>query len=227
MELKRFEVDGGTLAVEVAGSGPLVICAAGMGDTRDSYSEVANQLVAKGYCVASMDTRGHGDSSAKFNRYGDEATADDFLMIVEKLNLGPAVLAGCSFAAAAAVIAAGRRPEAVAGIVLLGPFLRNGMGGVIGLWILPLFFLRPYGPWMWQTYAATLWPGLGDKAKERAKSSRTSLTRPDRWSAFQAVVSSLDHRQAAPWIDQVQAPVLVLMVSTRELFPSGYHGCYS
>jgi pimeloyl-ACP methyl ester carboxylesterase len=89
-----------------------------------------------------MNPRGHGDSSAYFNRYGDEATASDFLDVIRRVDRGRAVLTGCSFGAAAATIAAAQSPELVAGIILLGPFLRNGIGA-LGMWLMPLLFWKP------------------------------------------------------------------------------------
>ncbi|MFE2601004.1 alpha/beta fold hydrolase [Streptomyces sp. NPDC059396] len=42
-------VDGGTIAYEVAGSGPLIVLAHGMGDSRAAYRAVVPPLVAAGY----------------------------------------------------------------------------------------------------------------------------------------------------------------------------------
>jgi len=212
--LHYVTTDGGRLAVELTGkeTDPLIICSPGMGDTRDAYEPFAKILVSHGYRVATVDARGHGDSSAKFERYGDEATADDFLTLADEFSSGsPVVLAGASFSAAAATIAAAKQPERVSKIILLGPFLRNGMG-VIGLWLMPVMFAWPWGPAAWEMYAATLWPGLeGDGAKKRAASTRASLTRPERWSAFKATIAGLYHRVVAPYISSVKAPVLVVM----------------
>lgn len=212
--LHYVSTDGGTLAVEITGkeTDPLIICSPGMGDTRDAYAPLAKTLVAHGYRVATMDARGHGDSSAKFSRYGDEATADDFLTVADEFSHGSRViLAGASFSAAAATIAAAKQPERISKIILLGPFLRNGMG-VFGLWMMWAMMAWPWGPAAWEMYAATLWPGLGSEgAKERAATTKTSLTRPGRWAAFQATVSGLDHRVVAPYIERVRAPVLVVM----------------
>ncbi|KKY22705.1 putative alpha beta hydrolase superfamily protein [Phaeomoniella chlamydospora] len=209
MTVEIIDTDGGKLAVEVEGDGPLIVCSPGLGDTRDAYAPLAEELVASGYRVARIDLRGHGDSTAHFDRYGDEAIADDFLTVIEALGGGPAVLAGASMSAAAAVIAAGRHPDRIAGIVLLGPFLRNGVGYILR-WVFHLAFYRPWGPYIWQYYAATLWPGLGDKAKERAAKSTASVTRPGRWEAFHTM-SGTDHSVVAPWIGRVQAPVLVVI----------------
>ena len=199
--------------MEVNGSGPLIICSPGMGDTRDTYDPVASQLVAKGFTVAVMDNRGHGDSSMTFKAYGDEATSEDFITLIQHLGKGKAILAGNSFAGGAATIAAGKRPDLVAGIILLGAFLRNGMGGgAISTWITPALFYRPYGPWVWGMYAKTLWPGLGQQgAADRAAKSKSSLTRPGRWAAFQATVAGCDHRVVGPWIEKVDCPVLVVI----------------
>jgi pimeloyl-ACP methyl ester carboxylesterase len=212
--LHYITTDGGRLAVELTGkeTDPLVICSPGMGDTRDAYEPLAKILVSHGYRVATMDARGHGDSSADFARYGDEATADDFLTVADEFSHGShVVLAGASFSAAAAMIAAAKQPERISKIVLLGPALRNGMG-VVGLWLMPVMFAWPWGPAAWEMFAATLWPGLGtDGTKKRAAASRASLTRPGRWAAFQATIKGLDHRVVAPYISKVRAPVLVVM----------------
>ena len=213
MVLTHIETDGGTLAVEIEGEGPLILCSPGMGELRSSYAPLAEHLVASGFCVARMDARGHGDSSAVFNRYGDEPTAEDFLTVVRKLDKGRAVLAGTSFSAGSATIAAGKSPELVAGIVLLAPFVRNpaGIMGMIAPYMMKIMFMKPWGPFMWNMYAKTLYPGLGDKAGERAATSTASLTRPGRWEAFQKTVAGLDHSVVGPWIPQVQAPVLIVM----------------
>ncbi|KAH8888092.1 alpha/beta-hydrolase [Thozetella sp. PMI_491] len=210
MTVTYLEVDQGKLAVEVQGEGPLVVCSPGMGDTRDAYGPLASQLVASGYRVACMDLRGHGDSTATFTRYGDEATADDYLTVIKAIGGGPAILMGASLSAAASVIAAGRQPDLVAGLVLIGPFLRNP-GNKLMVSIFKFALLNPWGPTLWRSYAASLWPGLGDKASERAASTVKSLTRPGRWSAFRATVAGADHSVVAPWIERVRAPVLVVI----------------
>ena len=210
MNLSHIATAGGELAMEVEGEGPLIICSPGLGDTRDAFAPLAAHLVARGYRVARVDLRGHGDSTARFDRYGDEAVAEDFLTLIEALGGGPAVLAGVSLSAAAAVIAAGRRPDQVAGLILLGPFLRNSVGEVMRA-TLRVAFARPWGPFLWRIYAAKLWPGLGDQARDRAASTTALLQRPGRWPAFRATLAGADHRVAEPWIGRVQAPVLVVM----------------
>jgi pimeloyl-ACP methyl ester carboxylesterase len=181
-----------------------------MGDTRDAFGPLADRLVERGFRVALLDLRGHGESDTGFSRYGDEATADDILAVIDELADGPVYLAGASMSAASAVIAAGRRPDLVAGLVLFGPFVRDGAGSLAQL-AFRLMLSRPWGPAIWRTYAATLWPGLGKEgARSRAAHTTQLLTRPGRWAAFQ-LTARTDHSVVAPWIPRVTAPSLVVM----------------
>lgn len=177
MSISLVDSDGDKIAVDVAGEGPLVICSPGIGDFRNAFAPFAAHLVAAEYRVARMDLRGHGDSNTVFDRYGDEPIAVDYLAVMDALGGGPTVLAGASISAAGAVIAAGRRPDQVSGLILLGPYVRNGAGTFMrGL--LHVALTRPWGPSVWRMYAASLWPALGQGAKERAARSAASLTRP-------------------------------------------------
>lgn len=117
----------GRIAYDLHGTGDtgtLVICVPGMFDHRSSFRFVAAELARAGHRVAVMDLRGHGDSDATFDRYDSRATAGDVVALVEELGGGRAVIAGNSMGAAAATIAALDRPDLVAGVALLGPFLR-------------------------------------------------------------------------------------------------------
>ncbi|CAK7207194.1 hypothetical protein SEUCBS139899_010002 [Sporothrix eucalyptigena] len=218
MSVQYIENGGGKLVVEVRGSAtaPLIICSPGIGDFREAYYPVADQLVAAGYRIALLDLRGQGDASIEFSRYGDAETASDFIKVAETLlQKGQrVVLAGASMSGGAATIAAGQRPDLVAGVVTLGGFLRNGSAGPVLRFIMNLMFLRPWGPWMWKMYSATLWPGLGaDASKARAQKSADSLTRPGRWAAFQTLMGTLDHdKDVAPYLPKVaKVPALIVV----------------
>ena len=117
-------VDGGTIAYEVSGAGPLVVLAHGMGDSRESYRFVVPQLVAAGYRVAAVDLRGAGESSAEWPSYTRTDIAGDLLAVVRHLG-GPAVLIGHSISGGAVTIAAAQAPDLVEGVVELAPFTRN------------------------------------------------------------------------------------------------------
>ncbi|KAK4505464.1 hypothetical protein PRZ48_003427 [Zasmidium cellare] len=215
MVLQHFDVEHGKLAVEIEGNGPLVLCAPAMGDLRSAYAPLALQLVASGFTSAVMDIRGHGDSSTDFQKYGDEAIADDFITLIENINKGPTILAGASLSAGAAAIAAGRRPDLVKGLILLGPFLRmpSGIMGIIGPTLMKGLVMKPWGPSVWKSYSKTLWPGLGDEgAAKRAAENIESLTRPKRWAAFQATVKGANHNTVTPYLGRIKnVPALVVM----------------
>ncbi len=120
----HLPLDGGTLAYEVTGSGPLVVLTHGMGDDRSAYRFVVPRLVAAGYRVAAVDLRGSGESSADWPAYSRTDIAGDLVALVRHLG-GPAVLVGHSISGGAATIAAAQAPELVDGLVELAPFTRK------------------------------------------------------------------------------------------------------
>jgi len=201
----------GSLAYDVAGEGPLVICLPGMGRLRSSFRFTAPALAEAGFRVATLDLRGHGDSDATFSAYDDVAAATDALALVEELDGGPAVLVGSSMSAGAAVWAAAERPEAVAGLALLGPFVRNPpMNPLLSL----AFRAAMAGPWapaVWHGYLPSLSPGRrpADFEQHRAQ-IRASMRRPGRAAAFRATTRT-SHAPAEERLDQVSAPTLVVM----------------
>jgi len=119
-----LSVDGGRIAYEVTGAGPLVVLAHGMGDSRDAYRFVAPRLVAAGYRVAATDLRGAGASDTGFAGFSRTDIAGDLIALISHLG-GPAVLVGHSISGGAATIAAATAPEQVSAIVELAPFTRK------------------------------------------------------------------------------------------------------
>jgi pimeloyl-ACP methyl ester carboxylesterase len=208
----------GRIAYDVAGDGPLVVCAPGMGELRSVYRFLAPGLVEAGYRVATMDLRGHGDSDATFSSYDDVASAGDLIALVEHLG-GSAVLVGNSMAAGAAVYAAAEEPDLVAGLVLIGPFVREIPMGLVQRLSFRLALLRPWGPAAWNVYYARLYPGRppADLDEHRA-SIRESLRRPGHWRAFVATTRT-SHAPAEARLGEVRAPTLVVMGERDPDFP--------
>src|ERR1700759_2413969 len=93
---KVVDVEGGRIAYEVLGDGPLVVLSPGMADTRSTYLFLAPLIAGAGYRVAGVDPRGHGESSVPWDSYPHADTAGDLLAVVRKLG-GPAALVGQSF----------------------------------------------------------------------------------------------------------------------------------
>jgi pimeloyl-ACP methyl ester carboxylesterase len=201
----------GRIAYDVQGSGPLVVLVPGMGDLRSSYRFLAPLLVAAGYTVVSTDLRGHGDSDTSFSSYGDVATAGDVLALIVELG-GRAVIVGNSLAAGAAVIVAAEHPERVAGLVLVGPFVRNPPANALTramfrAMMAPLWIAR-----VWKGYMPTLYAGQKPADFEEYRAAViANLRRPAYGRAFSLTTQQTDHAPAEAVLDRVTAPVLVLM----------------
>lgn len=215
---RYLERPEGRIAYDVTGEGPLVVCVPGMGDLRSVYRFLVPELATVGFRVATMDLRGHGESDATFTTYDDVAAGGDLLALVEHLG-GPAVLVGNSMGAGAAAWAAAEVPEVVAGLVLVGPFVRNAPVGRGAALAFRLGLLRPWGPVAWNAWYAKLYPGRppADLAEHRAR-IRESLRRPGRWRAFLATTRT-SHAPVGARLGEVRAPALVVMGARDPDFP--------
>ena len=210
MTTSYLNVDGGRIAYEVSGDGPLVVCVPGMGDVRQVFRNTVPALVAAGYRVAVMDLRGHGESDTTFATYDDPSAARDLLALIDHLD-GPAVVLGSSMGAATAVLAAAERPAAVTGFVLLGPFVRGGPTGFAALMV-KLALLKPWGPAFWRSYYKKFYPGRqpADLAEHIDRIGR-SQARPGAWTAFKRTAFA-GHGESAAVVDRVRGvPTLVVM----------------
>jgi pimeloyl-ACP methyl ester carboxylesterase len=207
---RMLAVDGGSIAYDVQGSGPLVLLVPGMGDLRSAYRFLTPQLVAAGYTVATTDLRGHGDSDATFPTFGDEETASDIEALIGELG-APAVIVGNSMAAGAAVIVAATRPELINGLVLVGPFVREQTGNGFAMVLFRIMTARPWAAAVWKAYMPTLYSGVRptDFAEYREKVI-TSIKRPGYTSAF-SKTTRLNHVRAGESLAAVEAPTLVVM----------------
>ena len=125
MTTKFIQMSEGKIAYEEIGSGPLMVCAPSMGDLRGEYRFLAPLLAARGYRVASLDVRGHGETSTHWPDYSVAGVGADMLALARALDPAPAVLVGTSMAGGAAVWAAVENRDRVRGIVLIAPFARN------------------------------------------------------------------------------------------------------
>ena len=202
----------GQIAYEDAGSGPLVVCLPSMGDLRAEYRFLIPQLIAAGYRVVCMDVRGHGESSPQWSDYSVGAIGADLVALLRALQAGPALVIGTSMAAGAAVWAAAEAPELIAGLVLIGPFVRGG-GAWLGNLLYATLFARPWGPAVWRWYYATLYPSHkpADFAEYSAR-LKANLAEPGRMEALRQMLYASKAASEAR-LSQVTQPVLVLMGS--------------
>ncbi|MFD5448994.1 alpha/beta fold hydrolase [Streptomyces sp. NPDC003470] len=211
-------VDGGTLAYEVAGTGPLIVLAHGVGDSRAAYRAVMPALVAAGHRVAAVDLRGCGESSTDWPAWSRTDIAGDLLAVIRHLG-GPAVVVGHSVSGGAATIAAAQEPSLVTAVVELAPFtrkqsirlgdlrvrrFRRGMLRLLGagaLGSLPL----------WRSYLDEAYPGVKPADwTERLGRFDASLREPARMKAMQAMGRSAPVDAGARLAD-VRCPVLIVM----------------
>lgn len=210
-----LEIDGGKIAYDVSGSGPLIINSPSLGDLRGEYRFLIPHLVSAGYRVASMDLRGHGESSTDWADFSVAAIGSDMLALIRELGGGPAVIIGTSVSAGAAVWAAAEAPQLISGLVLVGPFVRGTMTWKDYLLrlLLLIMFSRPWGPAMWQRYYASLYPTHKPQDFEAYSAAlRASLQAPGRMEALRRVLAA-PKTASEERLPQVRTPVLVLMGS--------------
>ena len=185
----------GRVAYDVAGKGPLLVLVPGMGDLRGSYRFLAPALRQAGYRVACTDLRGHGDSDTTFASYGDEETAGDVIALIKQLG-EPAILIGNSMGAGASVLVAAERPELIRGLVLIGPFVRNGQTSRLQRLALRAAMARPWAAITWKAYLPKLYAGQRPEISiDIATELVASLRRPGYAKAF-SLTTRTDHTQA-------------------------------
>ncbi|MFE0787149.1 alpha/beta fold hydrolase [Streptomyces mutabilis] len=211
-------VGGGKIAYEVAGSGPLIVLAHGMGDSRAAYRAVVPRLVAAGYRVASVDLRGCGESSVDWPAWSRTDIAGDLLAVIRHLG-GPAVLVGHSASGGAATIAAAQEPSLVTAVVELAPFTRKQSVGLGDLKVKRFRqgMLRLLGAGvlgsvpLWRSYLDVAYPGVRpDDWTERIARIESLLREPGRMKAMQGMGRSAP-TDAGAQLGNVRCPVLVVM----------------
>jgi pimeloyl-ACP methyl ester carboxylesterase len=209
----------GLIAYDDRGHGPLIVAAPSLGDLRQEYRFLVPHLVAAGYWVVTLDLRGLGDSDASFADYTPEAVGSDIVALVEHLDAGQATIIGTSMAAGSAAWAAAERPDLVAGLVLVGPFVRQMPSSKIQTLMLKVLLTRPWGPAAWSRYYKSLYPTSppADLSDHRA-ALKANLKEPGRFRALRGMIWS-PRAAVEARLDEVRAPVLVVMGTKDPDFP--------
>lgn len=218
MATQFLQVKDGTLAYDDTGAGPLVICVPGMGDLRAEYRFLAPKLVAAGYRVVTLDVRGHGETSVRWQDYSVAGVGADILSVARALNAGPATIIGTSMAAGAAVWAAAEEPERIAGLVLVGPFVRDTGSPLIGR-VLAALFSGPWGAGAWTSYYRRLYPSQKPTDFEAYVAAlKANLSERGRLAALRQMILASKATSEAR-LARVSAPTLVLMGTRDPDFP--------
>lgn len=215
-------VPQGQLSYDLAGDpgGPLVVLSPGMGDLRSTYAGLAARLAGDGFRVLTADLRGHGGSSVGWDEVSPAAVAGDLLALLHAHG-GRGVLVGNSYSGSAAVLAAAREPAAVAGLVLLGAFVRDHPRTTPQKALFALFGRTFPGRPLW---TAGAWPSFftvrpDDFATRKAELAR-NLKRPGGYEALRRMTTAEgSHAATEARLGDVTAPALVVMGSTDPDFP--------
>ena len=214
-----LDIEGGRIAYDVTGQGPLIVLSPGVGDLRQAYRFLAPKLVQAGYRVAAADLRGHGDSSiGSWTSISRTDVAGDLLALIGHLG-APAVIVGQSLSGGAATISAAQAPEMVSAIVEINPFTRvpkvdlgalvrvrrYRRGGLLlggtqafhsmHLWLRYLDVAYPTKPADWADYTAAL---------------RAKLAEPGRMAEFMKTLKTTP-ADAEAQLPNVRCPALIVM----------------
>ena len=218
-QTQKLHRDGGRIAFDVTGSGPLVVCAPGMGDIRQTFRHLVPRLVEAGYRVATFDIRGHGQSDTTFDSYDDEAEASDIVALVEHLG-GSAVVVGNSMGAAAGVIAAAKRPEIVDGLVLVGPFVREPQTTFFVRLLMRVAVAPLWAAAVWKAYLPSLYAGRKpDDQAEFAAMANAAMKRRGYATTFSKTTHTV-HDPAEALLPRVTTPTLIVMGELDPDFPA-------
>jgi len=221
-----LDIEGGRIAYDLIGEGPLVVLSHGIGDRRQAYRFLAPRLAQAGYRVVSADLRGHGESSMGWKSVtGTDAitrtdVASDLLALIRHLG-GPAVIVGHSISGGAATIAAAQAPDLVSGIVEINPFTRTqklNVGGLLrirryrrGLSLLmSTQLLKSLGLWM--RYLDVAYPTKPADYAGYMAALAAKLREPGRMAEFMKTGKSTP-ADAGAQLPNIASPAVVIMGS--------------
>jgi pimeloyl-ACP methyl ester carboxylesterase len=219
-----LDIEGGRIAYDVTGSGPLVVLSHGIGDRRQAYRFLAPRLSQAGYRVVSADLRGHGESSMGWKSVtGTDAIsrtdiAGDLLAMIRQLG-GPAVIVGHSISGGAATIAAAEQPDLVSGIVGINPFTKTqklSLGGLVRIRRYRQGILRLGGLQLfhslriWLRYLDVAYPTKPADYAEYVAALAAKLREPGRMAEFMKTGKSTP-ADAGAQLPNITVPALVIM----------------
>jgi len=218
------DIEGGRIAYDVTGSGPLVVLSHGMGDRRQAYRFLAPKLAQAGYRVVNADLRGHGESSMGWKSVtGKEAisrtdVAGDLLALIRHLG-GPAVIVGHSISGGAATIAAAEQPDLVSAIVEINPFTKTqklSLGGLVRIRRYRRGLSRLMGTQLlrslriWMRYLDIAYPTKPADYADYMAALAAKLREPGRMAEFMKT-SKTTPADAGAQLPNVTVPALIIM----------------
>jgi pimeloyl-ACP methyl ester carboxylesterase len=215
-----LDVQGGQIAYDVTGQGPLVVLSPGIGDRRQAYRFLAPKLAGAGYRVVTADLRGHGESSMGWASISRTDVAGDLLALIRHFG-GPAVIVGHSISGGAATIAAAKEPGLVRGIVEINPFTRVqklDLGGLLRIRRYRRGLTRLLGAQMlrslsiWMRYLDVAYPTKPADYADYMAALRAKLREPGRMAEFMKTGKSTP-ADAEAELPNITRPALIIMGS--------------
>jgi len=212
MATKFFNHKNGQIAYDVTGEGQLVVCVPSLGDVRGEYRFLVPELVKAGYRVATMDARGHGDTSTGWDDYSVAGIGEDILGLIRELKAVSAIVVGTSMGGGAAIWSAVEAPELIKGMILVNPFVDGDSNGPL-IFLLSIMFARPWGASMWKMYYSSLYPTR--KPADFANYVSALHANLKQHGRLEAVMAMLRASKVASGkrMPKVKQPALVLMGS--------------
>lgn len=214
-----LDIEGGRIAYDITGEGPLILLAHGIGDRRQAFRFLVPELVRAGFRVAAADMRGHGESSTgDWKSISRTDVAGDLVALIRHLG-GPAVIVGHSLSGGATTIVAATAPDLVSGIVEIGPFTRPptySLGGLLRngryrrgtLSMTGVLLLRSLRPWM--RYLDVAYPDKPADYATYTAALQATLSEPGRMAEFLKTMKT-SGADAGAQLSRVCCPALVIM----------------
>jgi pimeloyl-ACP methyl ester carboxylesterase len=150
-----LDIDGPVHAVDHGGDGPPMVLVHGLGGSLLDWRDVAPAL-ARHHRVWSLDLIGFGRTPIE-NRHATIAANQRLVdAMVRQVGRGePVVLMGNSMGGLISIVEAARRPDLIAGLVLVDPALPRTRGGRLALMITVAFLVMAtpgVGHWLTQNH---------------------------------------------------------------------------
>jgi len=121
---RTIEADGCAIATRAWGEEgrPAIVLVHGSAAHMGWWDPIAADL-ATDHRVVALDLSGHGDSGWR-ERYSGTTWADEVNAVIDAFGVAPTLLVAHSLGARVSVVAAGERPDAVRGLMLVDPPIR-------------------------------------------------------------------------------------------------------
>lgn len=206
-----LDLPDGRMAYDDVGAGPLIVATPAMLDLRSELRFLTPRLIDAGFRVVTIDQRGMGETSGQWPAYGSTPMAHDLIALLRHLDAGPAIIYGTSNGAAAGVYIAAEAPELVRGLVLAGPFVRDGKMSWVqqqltNVMKIPFLTLPIY-----MSYFSKWEPKPPPDFDDHAAKLRANFKDPSRRNVIRAYIFEQSHREAELRLDRVKVPSLVIM----------------